>query len=277
MTHDSTPPDPPGIDSSDPSYLIDLDRPAQSEDLATELYTIIRQALARLGVADGEQSRSFERASTLHEPPHASGAVMRSSWGLSNLIGEWSRAPEYQDADGQPRILKLKGAGASFATLAKRFLPGVPLQEVIDLARRSAEVELLPRSRIALLGSVLVKTTTAREVLLAHAIRHIDQLLKTILHNEMVHSGLQAPEPGRMERMVVGIMRKDRFEDFMAEFRPQVFNFMSQVDAGVERRAPTSREEIKDATAVVVTVYVAQESDWGRIGVDPETMISSSA
>ena len=52
--------------------------------------------------------------------------------------------------------------GVSFATLAKRFLPGSALQEGIDLARRSAQVELLSRGRIALLGSVLVKTTTAR-------------------------------------------------------------------------------------------------------------------
>jgi hypothetical protein len=273
MSHDSTPPDRPGRDSNDVSYLAELDRPSEGEALATELYTIIRQALERLGVHPAEQSRAFDKSSTLPERPHASGTVMRSSWGLSNLIGEWSRAPEYQDADGQPKILKLKGAGATFEKLVNRFLPGVAVTDAIDMARRSAEVELLPRRRIALLGSVLVKTTTAREVLLAHAIRHIDQLLKTILHNEIVHSGAEAPEPGRMERMVVGIIRKDRFKDFMAELRPQVFNLMSQVDAGVEQRAPTSTQELKDSTAVVVGMYVAEESDWDRIGVDPTTMI----
>ena len=275
MTHDSTPPDPPGNDSSDLSYLSELDRPEQGEYLATELYTIIRQALERLGVSPIDQSRAFERSATLADPPHASGDVMRSVWGLSNLIGEWSRAPEYQDADGQPRILKLKGPGATFQTLVKRFLPGYEIPTVIDMARRSAEVELLPRGRIALLGSVLVKTTTEKEVLLAHAIRHIDQLWNTILHNEVVHSGIDDPLPGRMERMVFGVIRKDRFKDFMAEFRPQVFNLMSQVSGGVERRAPHSAAELKDATAVIVGMYVAEESDWDRIGVDPATMISS--
>ena len=276
MTHDSTPPDPPGNDSNDFSYLVDLHKPQQGEDLATELFTIVRQALERFGVTAAEQSRAIERSSTLTDPPHASGTLLRSSWGLSNLIGEWSRAPEYQDADGQPRILKIKGPGATFETLVKRFLSGSSIQDVIDMARRSTEVELLPRGRIALLGSVLVRTTVAREVLLAHAVRHIDQLLKTILHNEVVHSGIEAPEPGRMERMVVGIMIKDRFRDFMAELRPQVFNLMSQVDAGVERRAPTTTQELKDATAVIVGMYVAEESDWDRIGVDPATMISPS-
>jgi len=275
MTHDSTPPERSGIDSGDLSYLSDLDRPQVSEDLATELYTIIGQALERFGVRTAVQSRAFERSAALHDPPHASGALMRSSWGLSNLLAEWSRAPEYQDADGQPKILKLKGAGATFETLVKRFLPGSVMQEVIDNARRSAEVELLPRGRIALLGSVMVKTTTARELLLAHAIRHIDQLLNTILHNEIVHSGTRDPEPGRMERMVVGIIRKDRFKDFMSEFRPQLFNLLSQVDAGIAQRAPASKPELKDATAVVLGMYVAEESDWDRIGVEPATMIST--
>ena len=274
MTHDSTPPDRPGFDSPELSYLTEIDRPREGEELATELFTIVGHALARLGVNGDQQATAFERSRSLNVAPCASGAVLRTSWGVSNLIGEWSRAPEYQDADGQPRILKIKGAGATFQTLARRFLPHAPLQSVIDMARRSAEVELLARGRIALLGSVLVKTSIAPEVLLAHAIRHIDQILNTIFYNELQDSDTKPAAPGRMERMVVGLIAKERFKDFVAELRPQVFNLMSQIDTAVAQRVP---ETIAEATAVVVGMYVAEESDWDRIGVDPSTMMSDKA
>jgi Family of unknown function (DUF6502) len=270
MTHDSTPPDRPGFDSTELSYLTEIERPREGEELAAELFTIIGQALERLGVNRDQQLSAFERSRSLTAPPFASGSVLRIYWGLSNLIGEWSRAPEYQDADGQPRILKIKGAGATFQTLAQRFLPHSELQSVIDMARRSAEVELLARGRIALLGSVLVKTSSAHEVLLAHAIRHIDQILNTIFYNELQQSDTKPAAPGRMERMVVGLIAKERFKDFVAELRPQVFNLMSQIDAAVSKRAP---DDVGDATAVVVGMYVAEESDWERIGVDPATMM----
>jgi hypothetical protein len=139
------------------------------------------------------------------------------------------------------------------------------------MARRSAEVELLARGRIALLGSVLVKPSSGHELLLAHAIRHIDQILNTIFYNELQQSDTKPNAPGRMERMVMGLIDKDRFKDLVAELRPQVFNLMSQIDAAAEKRAPKS---IADATAVVVGMYVAEESDWERIGVDPTTMMS---
>ena len=200
---------------------------------------------------------------------------MRMTWGLSNLLTEWSRTPPYVGDDGRPKILKLRGKGLSFEALAKRFLPGTPLAQVIGLARQSAEVELLSKDRIALLGSILVKTTVARQTLLAHGIRHIDQLLQTMLHNLDVQQGSARDTGSRMERMVLGVIRKDRFSDFMSTLRPQIYGLMLQVDSTVEQRAPTTEKELKESTAVVVGVYVSEESDWERIGIDPLTVIPS--
>ena len=256
---------PAGSDGRDPVQV--------GEDLAAELHTIIRIALEKFGVDEPAQAKAFERARALSVPEPASGLTMRMTWGLSNLLTEWSRTHPYVDEDGRPKILKLHGKGVTFEALANRFLPGSPLAEVIGLARQSAEVELLSKDRIALLGSILVKTTVARQTLLAHGIRHIDQLLQTMLHNLDVQQGTERDTGSRMERMVLGVIRQDRFADFMSTLRPQIYNLMLQVDSAVEQRAPTTQDELKESTAVVVGVYVSEESDWERIGINPLTVI----
>ena len=51
---------------------------------------------------------------------------------------------------------KIEGNGATFESLAKRFLPGVPLADVVALACRTANVGTLPGGRIALYGDTMV-------------------------------------------------------------------------------------------------------------------------
>ena len=79
-----------------------------------------------------------------------------------------------------------RGPGATFESLARRFLPNMPLEEVVALACENSEVVTRPGDKIALLGSILVKLGESREKYLAHAIRQIDQLLQTLLHNRRV-------------------------------------------------------------------------------------------
>jgi hypothetical protein len=171
--------------------------------------------------------------------------------------------------------LKLYGKGISFESLVNRFLPGATVSEVIDYARVTTEISLLPRKRIALIGSVLVNTSTARNTLLAHAVRHIDLLLSTLGHNATL-----APEErldrGRMERMVLGVIRKDQYPDFMRALRPQIYELLLQFDGAVEQRAPTAEADIAESTAVAIGVYVAEDADWNRTGVNPLAAIPPS-
>lgn len=259
---------------STPRAHRDADPPSVRENLATELYTLVRLALDRHGVTAEEQQRARRRSSRLAAPPAVSGPLLRDARGLGNLLLEWSRASEYLDSYGQPRILRLEGPGATFESLVKRFMPTKTIDEAVALARDTTEIALRPRGKIALIGSLLVKLTNTSENVLAHTIRQFDQLLTTNLHNQALEEGNQAIE-GRMERMVIGVILRERFPDLMAALRPQIYDLLQRVDASVEQRQPRTVEELAHSTAVSIGIYISQENDWERAGIDPETIIKA--
>jgi hypothetical protein len=237
-----------------------------AEELAVELYTLVRLALGELGVSRAQQRRALERSRHLKAPPKVSGRILRAGLGVGSILLEWSRRAPYLDSQGKPRVLLISGPGATFETLARRFLPHIPLAEVVALACENSEVVTRPGNRIALLGSILVKLGDSKERYLAHAIRQIDQLLQTLLHNWRVVR--VSPESGRMERAVIGVIARADFKAFMDELRPQIYDLLLRVDSSIERNQPRSARSLRNATAVSVSVYAGQEDDLERAGVD---------
>lgn len=250
----------------------EADPPSIRENLATEMYTLVRLALARSGVTPVEQARAQQRSNELQTPPAVSGPLLRDARGLGNLLLEWSRASDYLDRQGQPRILRLEGPGATFESLVKRFMPTKSVAEALALAQETTEISLRSRGRIALVGSILVKLTNTPENVLAHAIRHLDQLLTTSLHNKEREDGDPSLE-GRMERMVIGVILRERFPDLMADLRPQIYDILQRVDRSVEQRQPTTTDDLTRSTALSVGIYISQEDNWDRAGIAPETII----
>ena len=237
-----------------------------AEDLAVEFYTLVRLALGELGVTRAQQRRALERSRRLITPPNVSGRILRAHLGVAEILLEWSRKAPYLDSEGRPRVLSIAGPGATFESLAKRFLPNISLKEVVALACENSEVVTRPGNRIALLGSILVKLGDSREKYFAHAIRQIDQLLQTLLHNW--HVQRSSAEQARMERVVIGMISRANFDAFMAELRPQIYDLLLRVDSSIERHQPETARSLRDAIAVSVSVYVGQESDLDRAGVD---------
>jgi hypothetical protein len=237
-----------------------------AEDLAVELYTLVRLALGEFGVTRGQQLRALKRSGPLKTPPKVSGRILRAGRGVGSILLEWSRRTPYLDSEGKPRVLSIAGPGATFESLARRFLPNIPLKEVVALTCENSEVLTRPGNRIALLGSILVKPGDTREKYLAHAIRQIDQLLQTLLHNWRVKRN--STEKGRMERVVIGVISRANFRSFMDELRPQIYDLLLRVDSSIERNQPKTARGLRAATAVSVSVYAGQEDDLERAGVD---------
>jgi len=249
-------------------------RPTSSvrEDLAVEFYSRVRLALTEFGVTPKEQERAIARARPLKTPPRVSGPLLRDARGLCALLLEWSREAKFLDPDGKPRILDIEGPGATFESLARRFLPAMPVKKVVAMACATAEVATRPGRKIALLGSILVILSKSTENLLAHGIRQIDQLLSAILHNAVVHrKGVGAK---RLERMVLGVISRSQFNDLMRELKPQIDDLLQRVDAAVEPRQPKTRAAVKNSTAFSVGVYVSQEEDFERAGIDPDSFVT---
>ena len=232
------------------------------EELAQELYSRIRSALLEFGVTDAEQQRALERSRHVKTIPRASGRLMRDAWGLGTMLLEWSREAPYLDSSGRPRVLAIEGPGATFETLARQCLPRMPLNDVVAMACEIAEVTLRPQGKIALLGSILVKVVKSRERHLAHVIRRIDQLLATSLHNR------RHQRRGRTERMTVGMISRANAQKFMLEVRPQVYDLMMKVDTSIRQHEPKTARALRSATAVGVGVYLSQEDDLERAGLE---------
>ncbi|MHB8474790.1 MAG: hypothetical protein ACYDBZ_00695 [Steroidobacteraceae bacterium] len=237
-----------------------------AEDLAVEFYTLVRLALGELGVTRAQQRRALERSGHLKTAPNVSGRILRAQLGVAEILLEWSRKAPYLDSEGRPRVLSIAGPGATFESLARRFLPSMPLAEVVALACENSEVVTRPGNRIALLGSILVKLGDSREKYFAHAIRQIDQLLQTLLHNW--HVQRSSAEQARMERVVIGVISRANLRAFMAELRPQIYDLLLRVDSSIERNQPQTARRLRDATAVSVSIYVGQQDDLDRAGVD---------
>jgi hypothetical protein len=246
--------------------------PNAREDLAVELYTLVNLALRDFGVNRTERAKALERASHLKAAPKVSGPILRDWWKLGSLLLEWSRDALYLDGEGKPRVLQIEGSGTTFQSLAQRYLPDKPLREVVAMACAASEVATRPHDRIALLGSVMVNIVGSPERSLAHAVRQIDQLVQTKIHNQRMH--VKDSADGRMERMVIGKIARAEFDDFMREIRPQIYDLLMRADSSFDRRRPDSLHSSGSETAVSIGIYVAQEDDLERAGVDTVTKVN---
>jgi len=235
--------------------------------MAVEFYTMARLAFADLGLRAGQQDRAISRSRRLSVPPRVSGPLLRDSIGLSTLLLKWSKESPFLDDKGKPKVLSIRGPGTTFETLARRHLPNISVDEVVEMACATAEVARRPGGKIALLGGVMINFATMTDTLfLAHVIRQVSQLLKTMVHNRRLH-GTKRDE-GRPERIVIGLISRGTFKSLMQELRPQIHELIQHIEALIEHRRPKTRKALKAAPAVSLGLFVAQEMDLERVGVD---------
>jgi len=245
------------------------------EDLAVELFAILGAALTTLGVSVAAQDRALVRAQQLGTPPRVSGPLLRNMRGLSEMLRAWSKEADYLDPAGRPRVLSIAGPGMTFQSLAERFLPGVALAVVVESLCARADVAIRPGDRIALLGGVFVNVADSPAHVLAHGIRQIDQLLATLLHNAAARQG--GVGEGRTERMLIGVITSNQFDDLARELKPQIAAFLERIESAVEPRRPRSSQSLHEATAVSVGVYVSRDDDWERAGIDAAAFVKPAA
>jgi hypothetical protein len=236
------------------------------QNLILELYGLVRDALQGLGISLLEQRGVQAQLLRVKTLPRVSGPLLRDWALLGAILLEWSREPEYLDDAGLPRVLAIRGPEGTFESLAQRFLPNMRLQDVVTMACETTEVAVRPGARIALLGSIMVSHVKSPERALAFAVTQIDQLLQTTVHNFVTNrTGRGA---GRMQRIVKGVIARGEFDDFMSELRPQIYDLLMRVEAAAENHRPKNAKALRSATAVSVGVYVGQENDLQRAGVD---------
>jgi len=197
--------------------------------------------------------------------------MLRDTRNLGALLLEWTRDVQYLEKDGKPKVLNIEGPGPSFEGLVGRFLPYKKVEDVVGMACETAEVVKRPGDKIALLGGIMVNVMNSPERSLAFAVAQVDKLLKTSVHNWLMHSSGRTAD--RMQRLAVGLIPRAQFAAFMRELRPQIYDLLLRVESSLKNNQPKSSGAERRASAVSVGVYVSEEDDLVRAGVDTNSRI----
>jgi hypothetical protein len=232
---------------------------SQLEPLALELFGVVRNALAKYGLTPAKQRRLFERTLRDSSVRGASGALLHQFRSLGELISTWFQEMPYVDATGKPRVLKIEGRGATFESLARQFLPEMPLAQVVDLACRYASIGTLPGGRIALYGDMMVNLARNSESALAETISHIKQIFGTCLHN--VQTVDDAAAVGRSERLVYHVISAEDFEKFQVAIRPQIHDLCERVDRLLKSSVKRASRRRAKAGLAGIGIYVYYDGE----------------
>ena len=236
-------------------------------DLLNEALTSLRLAFAEFGTTRAEFERAWRRSQREKRVPAVSGPLLSDIRGIGDIIEQWSRSPAYTESDGKPRVLSVEGPGATFETLARRALPKMALARVVELAQEVGEVGLRPEGRIALFGSIFIGLKSSEERQLAHLVRALVGVLANGIHNR--RNAHKHQDEGLISRISTGVIAADKLPSLMGEVRPRIYDLLLGLESSFESRAPRTARELKNASAVELSVFMSADTDLKRAGVAP--------
>jgi hypothetical protein len=230
-------------------------------ELLKEMHHLVLDAAQELGVSAKDAKRAMELAATDSRRSRPSEPIMRVNYGIAILLNHWRNDKRYQRPEGTPRVLSIRGKGATFETLARSFVPKMRLNELIQMVCENAEVTRLKGGKIALVGSPVMMTPKTPEITLASLALRLRRLTGTVLHNASLPA--KDKSNGRFERIVTGELTEREFRDFAQSVRQPMQDLCDRVDAGI--RQPRSAQSARtQARSCGVGLYVYRDD--GEIG-----------
>jgi hypothetical protein len=208
--------------------------------------------LGELGYARKDRVEMFAAALRPGERPKPSRDTMRRFHALSDMLREWRGNKKYTAADGAPRVLLIRGKGATLETLARKFLPKVPINEVVDAICTGGEVQRRKDDKVALLGSNVIMHEKTTEKIVAAFIAQVRALASSCLHN------IKQPIKGGssyFDCVVTGVLSDKKFQEFAQSIRPQLGDVCEYVEAGLEIPAKPEASKKGKPCGVVVFIY----------------------
>ena len=204
--------------------------------LAQELQEMMIESMEGLGISRKEQSLAYRRASKgLSRKERPSTRLMGRIAGISDLLTSWRRDRRYLQPDGSPRVLPIKGRGPSLESLAKKFVPDMPVSEVVTAITRHGEVTAYQGDKVALVGGSVLLTPKTAEVALAMLVNRIGRFSQTLLHNVALPEGSKGQ--GRFERHVFGVLSEREFAHYAQAMRSQLQDLCDRAESGLDLAA----------------------------------------
>jgi hypothetical protein len=216
--------------AKDPSLLIEL---------LKELNQIGLDAAAALGVSAKDRRRAVHLAVKDSKRRRPSLHTLQTNRGFSAILYHWRNDKRFRQANGEPRVLAIKGRGVTLESLAKRYVPGVALNEVTAMICDNAEVRRVSDGKVALVGAAVMMTPKTPEQTMASLISRTRRITETILHDATLPP--RRTDSGRFERVVSGELTDREFEAFAQSMRHQLQNVCDQVDERIGQPARKSK------------------------------------
>lgn len=167
-----------------------------------------KQTYSRVSVITGIPRKEVVRIveSNVEEPPQTKGPLNRAT----QVVTGWIRDPQFIDAQGEPRILALKGQTPSFEQLVEKYSGDITARAILDELVRVGTVEKVDKNSVRLLSKGYVPMTSEAEKLEMLS-KHFSDLMTTGTHN-ITHP----PKDARFQRQVT---YSDMPENVVEEFR----------------------------------------------------------
>jgi hypothetical protein len=221
--------------------------------LAHELQQITIESMEGLGLSRKEQIVTYRRASTgVGSKEALSTRLMERTFAIADLLSSWRRDRRYVDSDGSPRVLPIKGKGASLETLARKFVPEMSVSEVLTAITRHGEATAYRGDKVALVGGSVLLTPKTAEMTLALLVTRIRRVSKTLLHNVSLPEGSKGH--GRFERHVHGVLSEREFNEYARVMRTQLQDLCDRAESGLELAADKKGRKRK-ACGIGVFIY----------------------
>ncbi len=229
--------------------------------LVVEMNHIAQDVFLKLGVSPEEQRVATLRARKMKTRLRPSARLMAAIHGAGDVLSTWRRDRRYLGSDGSPRVLPIRGRGATLETLVRKCVPQMTLEEVLTYICSHGEATLYKRDRVALLGSAAVLTQRTPEITLAWMLTQFRHVADTTLRNAVIPAH-QVKGVGLFQRQVAGWLSEKNFRLYAKEVFPQLQELCAQLEAGlsIDRRAKP-RANRKECG---VGLFVYQDS--GNIG-----------
>lgn len=221
-----------------------------------EMHHLILDAAQDIGVSPKDAKRALKLAAEDPKRRRISERTMDVNFRIAALLNRWRNDKRYQQPDGTPKALSVRGNGATFQTLARLFVPQLKLNELADLVCENAEVMRLKGRKLALIGSPVMMTPKTPETTLASLAVRLRRVSQTILHNASLPA--KGNSTGRFERIVTGELNDREFREFAQQIRQPMQDLCDRVDAGI--RQPTlARRGRRKGKACGIGLYVFQD------------------
>jgi hypothetical protein len=230
-------------------------------ELAVEMNHIVQDVFLKLGVSRGKQRLAALRALRTKTRSRPSARFMAVIHGTGDVLSTWRRDKRYLGSDGSPRVLPIRGTGATLESLVRKCAPQMPLKDVLAYICSHGEATLYKGDRVALLGSAAILTQRTPEVTLAWLLTQFRHVADTMMHNAVIPAD-RVKGVGLFQRQVAGWLSEKNFRRYAKRVRPQLQEVCSQLEAGLSLDHRAKPRANRKECGVGIFVY----QDSGNIG-----------